>query len=206
MVKFYDTRIGRYFRAYKNKKLFDSLKPGEIAIDCGANVGKITLRMAKPGVTVYAFEPDPNAFKTLVSNTAGMANVIRLNKAVSDHSGVAKIYFNDKYNENPEKWSTGSTLLADKPHVDKTNFAICEVVDLAEFIRGLDKPIGVLKMDIEGEEIKVLNKLIDFGMTQNIRKIAVEIHEHFPTLREETHRLKQRIRQLGLKNIDLSWA
>lgn len=206
MVKFYDTRIGRYFREHKNKKLFDSLVAGEVAIDCGANVGKVTKKMAKPGIIVYAFEPDPNAFKALQAKFKEETNVTCFNKAVSDHSGSAKIYFTDKYNENPEKWSTGSTLSADKPNVDKTNFAICEVVDLAEFIQNLGKPIGLLKMDIEGEEIKVLNKLIDLGLTKEIRKIVVETHERFPTLTEPTRELKERIRELKLKNIDLDWA
>ncbi|MEK7227474.1 MAG: FkbM family methyltransferase [Patescibacteria group bacterium] len=206
MVKFYDTRIGRYFREYKNKRLFGSLVAGEIAIDCGANVGKITQMLARPGVVVYAFEPDPNAWKILKSKFEGMENVICINKAVSDHSGTAKIYFSDKYDENPEKWSTGSTLLADKPHIDKGNFAICEVMDLTEFIKNLDKPIGILKMDIEGEEVKVLNKLIDLGLTKKIRKIVVETHERFPILKELTEELKNKIKRLNIKNIDLNWA
>src|SRR5215213_9742927 len=35
------------------------LKPGDLAIDCGANVGEITARMRASGATVYAFEPNP---------------------------------------------------------------------------------------------------------------------------------------------------
>lgn len=187
-------------------RLFSSLKPREIAIDCGANIGKVTQRMAVRGATVYAFEPDPNAYKALVRNTAGMENVIAFNKAVSDHAGVEKIYFNNRYKENPEKWSIGSTLLADKPHVDHENFAECEVVDLSDFIKSLDKPIGIMKMDIEGEEVKVINKLLDLGLTSRIRKIVVETHERFPDLKEPTARLKARIRELKLGNIDLDWA
>ncbi len=206
MVKFYDTRMGRYFRKYKNKRLFDSLRAGDIAIDCGANIGKVTKRMAKPGVLVYAFEPDPNAFKVLQVTFQGVENVICLNKAVSDHSGTTKIYFNNRYNENPEKWSTGSTLLVDKPHVDESNFAICEIIDFAEFIQNIDKPIGLLKMDIEGEEVRVLNKLILLGLTSKIRNIVVETHERFPTLRESTEELKKTIRLKKIKNIDLNWA
>jgi FkbM family methyltransferase len=206
MVNFYDTRIGRYFRAFKNRRLFDSLMPGDVAVDCGANVGKITRQMACPGVKVYAFEPDPNAFKALLRNVGGLSNVVCINKAVSDHDGAAKIYFNNVYDENPEKWSTGSTLLADKPNVDLNNFANVEVVDLARFIKSLDRPIAILKMDIEGEEVKVLNKLIDTGLAEKIGYIAVETHERFPSLAEATKALRARIRALKLRNIDLDWA
>ncbi len=206
MVSFYDTRIGRYVRQWKYGRVFNRLKPGEVAIDCGANIGKITRAMASSGALVYAFEPDPNAFRILVENTKGLSNVICHNKAVSTENGIAKIYFNDQYCENPEKWSTGSTLLPDKPHVDKSNFAVCETLDLAEFIKNLNKPIGVLKMDIEGAEVNVLNKLIDLGLTQRIRRILVETHERFPTLKEPIERLRARIVALNLRNIDLDWA
>ncbi len=206
MVKFYDTRLGRYVREYKNKRLFNSLRAGDIAIDCGANVGKITKKMIMPGVKVYAFEPDPNAFKELEQNVCNNENVILINKAVSDHAGRSRIYFNNRYNEDPKKWSTGSTLLIDKPNVDISNFAEVEVVDLADFINKLNRPIGVLKMDIEGEEVKVLNKMIDLGLTQKVRKIVVETHERFPTLKQPTEELKKKIKDRNLKNIDLSWA
>jgi FkbM family methyltransferase len=207
MVNFYDTRIGRYVREYRNKKLFKSLMPGDVAIDCGANVGKITTRLAaRPGVTVYAFEPDPYAFEALKSNTQGLKNVICINKAVSDYNGKAKIYFSDHYGENPEKWSTGTTLLADKPNINRNNFTEVEVIDLAEFIQGLNKPIGIIKMDIEGEEVRVLNKMIDLGLINRIKKMVVETHERFPILAEPTARLKERIRREKIKNIDLNWA
>ena len=70
----------------------------------------------------------------------------------------------------------------------------------------MNKPIGLLKMDIEGEEVRVLNKLIDLNLHQKIRKIVVETHERFLVLKEPTKKLKKRIRALKLRNIDLDWA
>jgi FkbM family methyltransferase len=142
----------------------------------------------------------------LQSNFREQGNVVCLNKAVSDHSGIARIYFNNRYKENPQKWSVASTLSIEKPNVDMDNFIECEVVDLAEFIKNLNKPTGLLKMDIEGEEVKVLNKLIDLGLTDKIRNIAVETHERFPYLKGPTKELKKRISREGIKNIDLNWA
>lgn len=206
MVSFYDTRIGRYVRKWKYGRIFNQLAPGDIAIDCGANVGKITAKLAEPGVTVYAFEPDPNAWEVLQSNFKDNPSVVLINKAVSDHEGRARIYFSKRYGEDPTKYSTGTTLLADKPNIDTENFVEVEVIDLAEFIVRLNKPIRILKMDIEGEEVKVLNKLIDRKLTDYIRHILVETHERFPSLKEPTENLKRKIRQNKLKNIDLDWA
>ncbi|MBX4199204.1 FkbM family methyltransferase [Candidatus Parcubacteria bacterium] len=207
MVNIYDwPKIGPYLRKLRYKKFFSSLQPGEVAIDCGANVGGVTERMVKPGVIVYAFEPDKSAYGALKKKFDGVTGVTCINKAVSDHNGRERFYVNDRYSEDPEKWSTGSTLIAEKPHLDKSQVSEVEVVDLAEFIESLGKPVGLLKMDIEGEEVKVLNKLIDRGLIEGIRHIAVETHERFPTLKEPTERLKARIKSLGLSNIDLNWA
>jgi hypothetical protein len=61
-------------------------------------------------------------------------------------------------------------------------------------------------MDIEGEEIKVLNKIIDQGLYKKARNIVVETHERFPTLAQSTKDLRNRIYDLGIKNIDTNWA
>ena len=42
-----------------------SLQAHDIAIDCGANVGKITQFLAQQQATIYAFEPNPYAFQVL---------------------------------------------------------------------------------------------------------------------------------------------
>src|SRR3546814_8424189 len=47
------------------------LRPGDIAIDCGANVGRFTRPIAEGGATVHAFEPNPDAFAELSRNLAG---------------------------------------------------------------------------------------------------------------------------------------
>jgi FkbM family methyltransferase len=204
---FYDLpKIGPYLRKQKYKKVFDSLVAGEIAIDLGSNVGSVTKRMFKGGVTVYAFEPDPFAFKQLQSNFVGNKNVICINKAVSDHAGTAKIYFHQRAKEDPIKWSVASSLFAEKGNVDKNNFVECEVIDFADFVSKLDKPIGLLKMDIEGEEVKVLNQLIDKGLTKKIRNIVVETHERLPFLKQPTEDLRKKIVLHNIKNIDLNWA
>lgn len=199
-------KIGRYLRDKKCERLFSRLNEGEIAIDLGANVGNVTRKMIRPGVLVYAIEPDPNAFKVLQEKFKTNENVICLNKAVSDHSGVSKIYLHQNSNEDPIKWSTASSLISEKSNVDKDNFIECEVFDIAQFIESLDRPIGLLKIDIEGEEVKVLNKMIDLKLTGRVRDIVVETHERIPSLKQPTEELIKKILLNKIKNIDLSWA
>ena len=49
----------------KYDRIFHALKKGEIAIDCGVNIGHYTEVMARKGATVHAFKPNPHAFKVL---------------------------------------------------------------------------------------------------------------------------------------------
>jgi len=198
-------KIGQRARAWKYREALHLL-PGEVAIDLGANVGKMTRRMAGPGVTVYAYEPDPYAFKVLSNTFKEKEGIVCINKAVSDHSGMAKLYFDSRVKENKVEWSIRSSLLVDKPAMNKDDYTEVELVDIAEIINRIDKPIGLIKMDIEGEEIKVLNRMIDLGLTEKVRNIVVETHERFPTLTEPTRKLKERIYDLGIGNIDTNWA
>ena len=64
------------------------LKPGDLAVDCGANMGVVTQRLAATGADVVAFEPDPFAFKTLEQKFAKLPNVTLINAAVGVGSGT----------------------------------------------------------------------------------------------------------------------
>src|SRR3546814_4183293 len=60
------------------------LRPGDIAIDCGANVGRFTRPIAEGGATVHAFEPNPDAFAELRSeeHTSELQSLMRISYAV----------------------------------------------------------------------------------------------------------------------------
>ena len=199
-------KIGPWLKKLTYGKIFESIQPGEIAIDCGANVGLVTRRLARSGVKVYAFEPDPQAFTVLEACFRDNLDVTCINKAVSDHKGETRLYFHRERLKNPTKFSTASSLLKDKGNVDEKSFTVCEVIDLSDFISHLDKPVALLKIDIEGEEVRILNALIEKGVTGKIRHILVETHERIPSLKIPTEALRKRIFDNKIRNIDLNWA
>ncbi len=69
----------------------DHIKPGEILLDVGANIGIYTLYAASRGITVYAFEPMAENYHHLVRNIEhnGYRNAIALPWAIS--SGEPRI-------------------------------------------------------------------------------------------------------------------
>ncbi len=183
------------------------LVPGDIAIDCGANVGKITAQFAQNGATVHAFEPNPHAFAELERRFAGVQHVHCYQKAVSDVSGKLNLYLHERSSEDEIHWSTGSSLLSHKPNVRIDKFVEVEVIDLCDFLRSLSGPVKVLKMDIEGSEVAILEKMIDTKIANRIAHIFVETHEaKIPELRVATAALRERIHHLRIRHINLDWT
>src|SRR3546814_14863771 len=109
------------------------LRPGDIAIDCGANVGRFTRPIAEGGATVHAFEPNPDAFAELSRNLAGFASVHLHQQAVAARPGAVKLYLHEFAETDPVKWSTGSSLLAFKGNVREEDFVTVDAVDFATF-------------------------------------------------------------------------
>ena len=192
--------------SHRNVKVFRSLSPGDVAIDCGANVGEVTARMAARGAEVFAFEPNPIAYETLCDRFEATKNVHCINKAVLDKNDTMRLFLHQRAEEDPLKWSTGSSLLECKKNVDGQNWVDVEVINIAEFINALGRNVRLMKLDVEGMEWKIINSLIDSGAINRIEKLLVEDHdEKIPELRDQGAAVRNRISELQLRQIDLRW-
>ena len=126
----------RLYFNFKNRKdlynlqLADQIiKPGNIVLDIGANVGFYGRHFAKcvgSGGKVYCFEPDIINFKHLRKELKGISNVNLVPMAVAAESGTLTLYTSDLLNIDhrtyqPEHYSS-------KYEVEK--------VSIDEFIKG----------------------------------------------------------------------
>lgn len=80
-----------------SKLISSALRPADIFVDVGANIGWYTIMASKlVGSTgkVFAFEASPSIYNVLLSNLAknNIENVQAFNIAVSDHLGSCPIY------------------------------------------------------------------------------------------------------------------
>ena len=183
-----------------------SLAPGDVAIDCGANVGDVTARLAKRGARVYAFEPGPDAFAVLQRRFAGNKRVICRPLAVSDHSGPTRLYLHRRHRPGELGHSTAASLIPTKHNVDPDCSVAVEQMDLAAFILALEARVRILKLDIEGGEATVLNHLIDSGAIQQIDYVFCETHEYkIPGLAGRCRRLRRRLDREGITHVNLNW-
>ena len=140
--------------------LKEHLKDGQTFIDIGANIGYYTLlaaRIVGPQGKAYAFEPDATNYKLLQKNIAanGYANVVAVNKALSNKTGTTRLYLNPS--------NRGDHRIYDS-HDGRSAIGI-EMVTLDQYFKKLDKKVHFIKMDIQGAEAAALD-----GMRGLIRR------------------------------------
>lgn len=194
-----DNRSSEAFR-----QALASLTAGDVAVDCGANLGIYTEMMARSGATVHSFEPDPAVFAELERKFRNVPNVVLHHAAVSSRAGIAKLYFHSDRDNDPVKMSQSSSLEVSKTNIDPGNYHEVATLDLSAFVAATGF-VKLLKMDIEGHEIEVINHLIDTGEIKRIDRAFVELHDRKnPSLKEATDALRERIAEIDV-DFDLTW-
>jgi len=182
------------------------LRTGDIAIDCGASDGQCTRQLAATGATVYAFEPDPHGYASLQAMFGGTANIKLMEQAVGIERARVPLFRSPAFAVNPNHYVQASSLYASKADVASTESIVVEQIDLLSFISALPHRVALLKLDIEGSEVPILERLLDTGIVSRVDCIFAETHERFvPELVTRTVALRQRIAREKLLHINLDW-
>ena len=171
------------------------LKPGDLVLDCGANMGVITAVLAATGADVIAYEPDPYAYEILQQKFSGMANITLVNAAVGVGTGTVRLMRADNFGDNPEGASVKSTILDGGRRIDAENSVEVPLIDFPGLVRDLVAArgeIAFVKMDIEGAELDILEVLVRDCLFTNIRCLVAETHERkFKNLRDRYKSLRE---------------
>lgn len=91
-----------------------------------------------------------------------------INKAAFIHNGDIDF---SKYGSD----LAGSTVMRDKINWEKGEIKKVECLDIVEYVRGLEPPI-VARMDLEGAEYPILQKLIDTDLIKKFSYVGFESH------------------------------
>jgi len=187
-------------------KLFVPCGPGDIIIDAGANIGQLTSRFARTGATVHAFEPNPHCYALLKRRFSLLPNVKLHHAGVMDRECTLTLESTAPYDGHDvfDASTSSSFFSSSTGELDKVDV---NCIDLAKFIRGLEKRVALLKMDVEASEIPVINHLMDTGAIALVEMAVVETHERFsPEIAKQTEELRERIARAGLSDrVRLDW-
>ena len=149
-----DAYIGRSLDVYGEYsegeiELFRQLlRPGDVAIDVGANIGALTVPMARlvqPGGAVVAFEPQGAIFDVLCNNLRlnELVNVTAFRRAVGSKTGVIRVPALDY--ERPDNFGGVALGAAGSDEVQVVTIDSLAVSRLR-----------LLKVDVEGMEHDVV--------------------------------------------------
>lgn len=138
---------------------FESAREAPFIVDCGANIGLATLywKSLYPAAEILAFEPDPLIAAILRRNigTAGVSRVEIREAAIWISAGLQNFH---QQGAGAGRLGEGQTLV--------------ETVRLLDVLK--DKRVDVLKLDIEGAEVDVLEDCST--SLAAVERIFVEYH------------------------------
>lgn len=162
-------------RAIRFGRKAGALAGGPLTIvDVGAYDGKTAVFFHNnfPEATIHAFEPNPEAFSILSETVNGFPKIVPHKTALSDRNGTASLYVthnkvSSSINPINEENAKNSGGLQSQLKVD-------QVVDIE--LMTLDSlqltNIGLLKLDTQGNEVRVIN-----GATETLKTTRIVISE-----------------------------
>jgi FkbM family methyltransferase len=142
-----------------------NIRPDDVVLDVGMNIGMFTVQTLAKGASVFSFEPDPENFKLATKNVEinGFKTGYELNNkaVVGTQDEVRTFSINGKKNK-------GAHSLVEKR--GRSSIAVrCENINSA--IERVNPT--VIKMDIEGGEYECLHAIKSWG---RCREFIMEFH------------------------------
>ncbi len=152
-----------HWEASETKFVMETLKPGAITLDLGANIGYYTTlfsRLAGPSGRVISFEPDDDNYRLLTLNIArnNLSNVSPFKAAVSDASGIITLRQHDADNRGAHM-----AVPVEGPSFNRSSYHPKIALDELLGVGAIDH-VDFIKMDTQGSEpliIKGGRKLIE---------------------------------------------
>jgi len=153
-----------------------ALKPGMTVLDLGANLGYYVLmehQLMQHRGRVIAVEPSPYNFRLLKKNiylNNEEARTILINAAAAAADGTANLYLSQLSNVH-------SLIAHDVPHPTEQYIAVT-TLSLAT-LQQKHGPIDLIRMDIEGYELVILQSLLELNRATNtpwLPGILFELH------------------------------
>lgn len=187
------------------------LRPGDLAVDCGANVGDVSARLLESGAEVIAFDPEPWAVERLRERFADEPRFTLHNAAVGAAEGTVQLMRAANFDTNAAGASVKSTVVQGAHRMGASEDTISvRQIDFVAFLRELIAErgeISFLKMDIEGAELDLLPAMDAAGLFGSIRCTVVETHERkFRDLRPAFAKMREQISsKYAPSHVNLDW-
>jgi FkbM family methyltransferase len=168
------------------------LDASSVVVDAGAFVGEWCQKIVdRYGCRVLAFEPSPSGHAELQRRFADVASVQPFGFGLGGRDETLTLQIA----------GPGSTVL-DRHRDHGFGTVEVELRDVAAVLAGLDvERIDLLKVNIEGGEYDLFDRLSDTGWLPRIGVISVQFHEWAP----DAYRRRYRNRRAFARTHELAW-
>lgn len=154
--------------------VIETMAPGEIFWDVGANVGSYTLLATARRLQVVAFEPVAENYATLCRNLAlnqMLESVIALPIALGDEDALIWVHLSDM------RSGAASHVLSGSPRKQSLHKQPIPLLTAATAAQLWELPLPhVLKIDVDGFELEVLQGAEFLLAESRLRNILLELH------------------------------
>lgn len=178
------------------------VKDVKTIIDCGGNIGLYSLNLAKiyPNASIHAFEPLDFNFQIFRKNIKlnNFENISLNKKGVGEEKGAFEIKFGNK--------KSGASIYVDEFNSDgKEEIQVLKLDDYC--IENNIESIDILKIDVEGGELKVLKGAQNILSNSKKCLVIVEVIEkHLKAAGDDGKSLFEFMQSLGFKiGLPKSW-
>jgi len=176
----------------------------KIILDCGSHLGESVRKFRNMFLDdiceYYMFEPNTFLFEQ-INNNLEFENCKKFNNAVSNKNEIVKFWGCTK-NKN----SVGSTLEKSKANWDniaENDYIEIQTIDLSKFIQDnfSKEDYIILKLDVEGAEYNILDRLFETNVIEYINEFYCEFHSQWlsPDFIQREQNIKEKLKEINLQ-------
>ena len=205
LLDLYDKGISRTLllfgkRELEHKKMLENIiKPEMTVLDIGANIGYYSLMMLQlmgNKGKLIAVEPSPSNIEILRKNLLlNKYNDIEVhNVAISDENGTKKFFLSEMSNLNTLNYTEKKSLNLTGETINVKTLTVPQIME--------GRNLDLIRMDVEGHEVEVLNGLIpNIGVNNLYPSIIFETHR---SRYNNAHSMENTLKNLFAKNYKVS--
>lgn len=163
--------------------------PGDWVLDVGAYRGDFTASMRDRGAEITAVEPIKEFASVLASRFEGDSAVTILPVALGDHEGVTTILLAE---DGSSAWVTGGDA-------EEVN-----LVDVSKVVG--QRRVRLLKINAEGAEFDVLDRLIETRQINRVDLLLVQFHRFVPKAHSRRAQIRRELARTHNCRFNVPWV
>lgn len=163
ILNFDEEGLSRHLMIHREREIAETetvkriVKAGMCILEIGANIGYYTVLMGKlvgKSGKIYTYEPYPPSVDILTRNVKlnNLADIVEVhNLAVSNENTIQKLYLGRASNVH--------SFINYKTDANNADYIEVKTKDIREILVDTDRKIDLIRMDIEGHERELFNRL-----------------------------------------------